>query len=320
MISNIKKNVIDLFLFKNNKDLINVELVFSKFLKKLFKNKSKHFYKKNQCACGNKNITKKINIEFFEYRQCVCGTFYVNPMIKESTLKLIYSNKGPYALYRKRFIVNKNKKNLRMSKINKRKVEQVLKVLKNKNKKLLDFGCGDGGFLKVCKSYGMKNLSGIDIKYSSKEKFNNMSFFHSLNDLNKSHKFDCITLWGVLEHLNEPIKFLKLVSTFLKRGGHIILEVPNSDSFLMNYVAIHQKKLNRFLEPGRHLYFFSKKFLEILSNKLHMKLVDFETNGLDLQTIIGPSNKKITNSILKIQKNLDLMKMSDHLRFVVQKK
>lgn len=320
MISNTKKNVIDLFLLKNNKDLINVELVFSKFLKKLFKNKSKNFYKKIQCACGSKNILKKINIEFFEYRQCVCRTFYVNPMIKDSTLDLIYSNKGPYALYRKKFIENKSKKNLRMNKINKRKVKQVLKILKNKNKKLLDFGCGDGGFLKVCKKYGIKNLSGVDTKYSSQEKFNNMSFFHSLNDLNKNDKFDCITLWGVLEHLNEPIKFLKLIKAFLKRGGHIILEVPNSDSFLMHYAVTHQKKLNRFLEPGRHLYFFSKKFLEILANKLNMKLIDFETNGLDLQTIIGPSNKKITKSILENQENLDLMKMSDHLRFVIQKK
>ncbi len=320
MISSIKKNEIDLFSLKNKSDLKNVEETFHRFLKKLFKRKKKFFYKKKNCACGNKSISHKVKIELFEYLQCNCGTYYINPMIKNSTLNLIYSNKGPYSLYRKRFIENKKKKNLRMNSINKRKAHQVFSLLKNKNKTLLDFGCGDGGFLKVCKKYGMKNISGIDTKYSKIEKKNGITFLSNLNELNKNEKFDCITLWGVLEHLNEPIKFLKQILFFLNKRGFILLEVPYSDSILMKYAVTNRKKLVRFLEPGRHLYFFSNEFLKIAAKKLKMKLIDFETNGLDLQTIIGPTNKIITKKVMKMQNNLDYLKISDHVRFVLQKR
>ena len=64
-----------------------------------------------------------------------------------------------------------------MNTINKRKAHQVFSFLKNKNKRLLDFGCGDGGFLRVCKKYGMRHLSGIDTRYSQLEKKNGITFF-----------------------------------------------------------------------------------------------------------------------------------------------
>ena len=320
MISSIKKNEIDLFSLKNKSDLKNVEQAFHKFLKALFRKKKNFFYKKNNCACGNKSVSRKVKIDLFEYLQCKCGTYYINPMIKDDTLNLIYSNKGPYALYRKKFIENKRKKNLRMNTINKRKAHQVFSFLKNKNKRLLDFGCGDGGFLRVCKKYGMRHLSGIDTRYSQLEKKNGITFSNNLNNLNINQKFDCITLWGVLEHLNEPTKFLKNILFFLNKNGFILLEVPYSESVLMEYAVINKKKLDRFLEPGRHLYFFSNKFFKIIAKKLKMKLIDFETNGLDLQTIIGPTKKIITKKLIKMQNKLDHLKISDHARFVLQKK
>ena len=66
----------------------------------------------------------------------------------------------------------------------------------------------------------------------------------------------------------------------MNKNGFILLEVPYSESVLMEYAVINKKKLDRFLEPGRHLYFFSNKFFKIIAKKLKMKLIDFETNGL----------------------------------------
>ena len=50
-----------------------------------------------------------------------------------------------------------------------------------------------------------------------------------------------------------------------------------------------------------------------------MSLIDYETNGLDLQTIIGPTNRNLTKKILDFQKTLDDDKSSDHLRVLLQK-
>ena len=322
MISDFKKNRINLFDLKDNKDLINVEKKFHSFLKKIFRNKknnSKYFFKNKKCACGSTKNVKKIKINFFEYVKCQCGSFFVNPMLKENLLNLVYSNNGPYNLYRKKFFEKKTKKKIRTNFVNKRKAEQVLNVLKNTNKRLLDFGCGNGDFLKACKKKGMKKLYGTDPKYLKKFEKKGITYLNYIDTLKTELKFDCITLWGVLEHLNDPIRFSYRISRLLAKNGFLILEVPNADSLLMNYVNFTEKNLIRFTEPGRHLFFFSKLFFKIYSKKLNLKLIDLETNGLDLQTVIGPTGKSLTKKILLFQNVIDELKISDHFRVVFKK-
>ncbi len=320
MISKVKKNKIDLFQLKNFSDLKNVEKTFDTFITKLLKKKTKYFFPNKKCACNNKNYLHKVKIGSFDYLKCSCGTYFINPMINDSTLNLIYSSKGPYSLYRKKFIENKKKKHLRVNHINKRKVLQLLTFLKMKNRKILDFGCGDGSFLRVCNKYGFKNLHGIDSKFDRSIKKDGIFFYNSLKELDNNLKFDCITLWGVLEHLNNPLEFSKKILKHLKRKGFLLLEVPNSDSLLMKYVILNKEKTYRFLEPGRHLYFFSKLFFKIFAKKNKMNLLDIETNGLDFQTIIGPTNKSTTKHILKLQEILDYSKSSDHMRVLMIKR
>ena len=100
MISNIKRNKIDLYKLKNFKDLIYVEKLFDIFLKKILrnkKNKLKYFFKNKKCACGSKKILEKFKIGIFNYNKCKCGTYFIDPMIKSNMLDLIYSEKGPYS-------------------------------------------------------------------------------------------------------------------------------------------------------------------------------------------------------------------------------
>ena len=56
-------------------------------------------------------------------------------------------------------------------------------------------------------------------------------------------------------------------------------------------------------------------------NKLGFKILDYETNGLDIQSIIGETkSKKTLKKILEIQKYIDINCFSDHLRIAIQKK
>jgi len=319
MISTLEKNRIDLYKLKNEKDLKNVENIFNLFLKKYI-SKKKYFSKIKKCACGSKKFINSFKIGFFEYIRCQCETYFVSPMPKENFLNIVYSNKGPYSLYRKKFLENKSKKKIRMGVINKRKIDQISSILKNKKKIILDFGCGDGSFLKLCKKYGYINLYGIDTKYKNILHKDGITFADSLKNIKSVKKFDCIVLWGVLEHLNDPIKFSKNIFKYLKKSGYIFLEVPSSNSLLMNFLSVFNIKVNRFIEPGRHLYFFSQKFFLIFSKRLQLKLIDLETNGLDLQTLLGPTNDKLTKKILMIQNSIDRLNFSDHFRAVFQKK
>ncbi len=319
MISNVKKNKINLFELKSKKDLKNVENIFDKFLKKnIFK--KKYFSKARKCACGSKKYINNFKVGLFKYVKCKCNTYFVDPMPNDNFLKIIYSEKGPYSIYRKKFLENKNKKKIRIGKINKRKAAQISTILKDKKKYILDFGCGDGSFLKTCKKNGFKNLFGVDTKYSKFYKKNGVFFSNSLKNLKVAKKFDCIVLWGVLEHLNDPIKFSKNIFKYLKKGGYIFIEVPSADSLLMTVLSLFKIRVDRFIEPGRHLYFFSKQFFYIFSKRLKLNIIDLETNGLDLQTLIGPTNDKLTKRLLMIQNTIDKINFSDHYRAVFQKK
>ena len=48
-------------------------------------------------------------------------------------------------------------------------------------------------------------------------------------------------MWGVLEHLNDPINFLFKIKKKLTKNGKILFEVPNADSLLMNYILKMKK-------------------------------------------------------------------------------
>ena len=76
----------------------------------------------------------------------------------------------------------------------------------------------------------------------------------------------------------------------------------------------------RYLEKGRHLFFFSKKLLEILEKKINLKIHDIETNGLDIQTIVGENVKIKEKEIFFMQENLDNNLLSDHYRVALKKK
>lgn len=325
MISNIKKNQINLFQLKKLKEMLFVEKKFNNFLKKKFfnnkKNRKRFLYINKFCACGSvlKKTKQRIYIKPFFYNKCrICSTISIDPMINRKGLDVIYSQGGIYSLYQKNFVEKKSKKFLRNNIINQRKANQVISLFKKKKFSLIDFGCGDGGFLKMLKKKGVKNLIGIDKRYNNNQFFNGIHFSNNIEKLKK--KFDCITMWGVLEHVNEPLVLLKYLRKFLKKNGFLVMEFPSSDSLLMSYIIQNRYDSPRFLEKGRHLFFFSHKFIKIISKKLNLKIFDLETNGLDFQTIIGENKKIKEKEIFFIQENIDNNLLSDHYRVAFKKK
>jgi len=319
----IKKNRIDLFELKNLNEMMLVEKKFNLFLnKKIFtKKNNKYLYKNKKCACGN-IIGKKNNkfyIKPFAYIECKkCNSISVDPMINDKGLDLIYSNNGAYSIYRKKFLENKKKKYLRNNIINNRKVSQVLSLFKNNKFSILDFGCGDGGFLKFIKKKGVRRLFGVDSKFISSKSENGIFYSKNLDGLKR--KFDCITLWGVIEHLNKPLDFLNYILKYLKKGGFLVMEFPNSNCLLMDFIKKNKFSAPRYLEQGRHLFFFSQKFITIMCKKERLDLNAIETNGLDVQTILGEQKKINLNKIFSLQETIDQNLLSDHFRVALKKK
>jgi len=70
--------------------------------------------------------------------------------------------------------------------------------------------------------------------------------------------FDVVVLRQVLEHVPRPLRFLKLVRTYLKDGGKVLIEVPNIDSIV---------------ERGRYQDFYAEHLLYFAADTLTRAVV-----------------------------------------------
>jgi SAM-dependent methyltransferase len=103
-------------------------------------------------------------------------------------------------------------------------------------RRLLDIGCGGGGFLSRAKKQGFE-VSGIDFNEVRlklvREKLGVESLYHgSLPDFFAKHpdeRFDVITLFQVIEHLDQPAQWLRAARQLLKPGGRFFIGTPNRD-------------------------------------------------------------------------------------------
>jgi len=106
--------------------------------------------------------------------------------------------------------------------------EEILKNLpKNKNAKILDLGCGYGAFLNALSRLGYKNLYGVEIGKEQVEFLKDKGFKIYQLDLIEflktcNEKFDCITLFDVLEHFkkDEIVQIIPLLKSRLIQGGY----------------------------------------------------------------------------------------------------
>lgn len=134
-----------------------------------------------------------------------------------------------------------------------------------KNKKVLDYGCGAGEFIKYIekdfKSYGYEPNE-IARNYA-KAKTNNTKLLDNLHAI-PDHYFDIITLWHVFEHIENQDEILNLLQQKLNKQGLLIIAVPNHTSF----DAIKYKSYWAAYDVPRHLFHFSKQgMLDFLNRK-----------------------------------------------------
>jgi len=140
------------------------------------------------------------------------------------------------------------------------------------NTKLLDVGCGEGSFLLYCAKKGV-DAWGVDFDKKSLEAARNKLdserlFYGSLSDFvlyarAKGLRFDIITCFEVLEHQDEPGRFLEYIRSLLKPGGWLIGSVPNRDRFLVN-VSRRAGYIDDF-PPHHFLWFSEDSLINILS-------------------------------------------------------
>jgi SAM-dependent methyltransferase len=82
--------------------------------------------------------------------------------------------------------------------------------------------------------------------------------------------FDAITVWDVLEHVVDPMAFLRQCRQLLKPGGHIFLNIPDLDSF---EARLFGKRWPLLLPE--HLNYFNRSSLKLAAEKSGLRPVRF---------------------------------------------
>jgi 2-polyprenyl-3-methyl-5-hydroxy-6-metoxy-1,4-benzoquinol methylase len=143
---------------------------------------------------------------------------------------------------------------------------------KIKDKKLLDFGCGAGGFLSLAKEIS-KNVAGVELEKAFQSKFKEGSlnvFSNEYEAIETNDTWDIISAFHVLEHIKDPIRTLKNLALVLDKNGELIIEVPNiNDALLTLY---ENKAFSEFYYWSNHLFMFNVKTLEDLVKKAGFKV------------------------------------------------
>jgi len=149
-----------------------------------------------------------------------------------------------------------------------------------KNKKILDIGCGYGGFLKYSVENGVLEASGIEIskddlktarRYLKKDNVI-LKEGTALNLPFPNDYFDTVVSFEVLEHIpmNKEDKMFSEIYRVLKKKGVLYLTTP-FDSFFSKYFDPAY-----YLIGHRH---YSKKQIQSFADNNKLKIIKLRTIG-----------------------------------------
>jgi 2-polyprenyl-3-methyl-5-hydroxy-6-metoxy-1,4-benzoquinol methylase len=278
--------------------------------------KDEYFESVNCYNCGETKYTAEFTINRFRHVRCArCGMVYVSPRLKETILHDAYNEEDYNAAAKYKLIPAVE---YRREVIGRRKYQQIAAYFK-KPGSILDIGCGLGEVLSIFDENDWDCL-GVEFNELSagyaREKFGLNIVRESIFDFKPARqKFDCIMLWGVLEHFTRPVSVLEKVYQLLRSGGLLVLEVPNGDSLLVRYYEKYGGYIDRIIEGDRHIMLFSPEALRQMTERCGFKLVHLQANGLDIDTLLR-LNKQARDPQLvsQMQSALDGMLHGDLLR------
>ncbi len=162
-----------------------------------------------------------------------------------------------------------------------------------KRGRLLDIGCSAGFFLKVARDQGWE-AQGLELSEDTAalaEKWYGLEV--TVGTLRESlfpaNHFDVVTLWDVIEHLDDPKKTLFIINQILKPDGIVAIATPNIDGL---FPALSYKVANLLNhwphpEPPRHLFQFSKKTLTRLLELTGFKVSDIQDERIPIGYTFG---------------------------------
>lgn len=140
-------------------------------------------------------------------------------------------------------------------------VMQLAELVDARPLRVLDFGCGNGEFLAICHQFGFESV-GVDRSTARRDKAG-VDVLASIDELG-ARTFHAITLFEVLEHLDNPSGILEELRGHLEPGGILILETPDCTG-VTGIWSVHDYEC---IHPLQHINGFTPATLRSIAERL----------------------------------------------------
>lgn len=196
--------------------------------------------------------------------------------------------------------------------IPKRRIKKLeaISLLLEKDRSVLDLGCGDGAGLEIIKKHDITpQLYGIDISKQAVEECKKRGIEAKQGDvtnidfIKRLANFDYIILADVIEHTPNPEEIIVALRDKFTRG--IIISLPNT-GFIQHRVRLLMGKFPMQWDvfPGKHLRFWTYRDFLWWSDKLGFEVKKFiPVIGIGLLKKIWPNLFCEVMIFLLIRKN-----------------
>lgn len=163
-----------------------------------------------------------------------------------------------------------------------RKAEQLLG--QRKGMTLLDVGCSSGALLAIAQDMGFE-VRGVEPAHEAAQTAIRAGFsVHEgyLSDARyPNDQFDVITLFEIVEHLQDPIEVIAECARILKPGGILVVNTPNAHSWSAATLGGQWEGFSLF-GLGGHISFFSPRSMGELAKRTGLAVEWIETRNVRL--------------------------------------
>ena len=241
------------------------------------------FVESNCPACESHEKNYKYIKNGLSYSSCVkCDTFYMDPRPSEDILEWFYKDSENYKYWNEHIFPQTDI--VRKEKIFTPRVDKLIYYLNKYNvtsNSLLEIGCAFGTFLELVNNTGkfdrvtgVEPTPGLAATCRSKgievieETVENIK-------LEEQEKYSVVANFEVLEHLGNPISFIKKCRSFLKPDGILIFTCPNGKGFDFEILGSDCNSVDH-----EHLNYFNPYSIKILLKNCGFEVLEVQTPGL----------------------------------------
>lgn len=170
-----------------------------------------------------------------------------------------------------------------LSPITKKRYSELLERLEpfRKTNNLMDLGCGSGLFLECAREKGW-NVHGTEFSAEIIKAVRSKGIeVHKADELPQelfNLKFDVVSSFEVLEHVNTPHEEVELVNKLLRPGGALYITTPNFNAFSR---LILKSKWN-VIEYPEHLSYYTPSTLHQLLDQHGLLQRSLTTSGFSV--------------------------------------